>query len=407
MMNESTVDQANSTRALPSRRRRVLLTLAGIFTLGGAAGGLWWTHEGRYHEKTDDAYVAGDVVQITPQLAGTVLAIHVDDTDMVKTGAPLVELDPADARIALNQAEAALAQVVREVRTLYATNGSLGAIVAQREADLTKARDDLRRRQALAGTGAVSGEEVEHARAGVNAAETALTTTREQLLSNNALTDHTTLENHPNVARAAARVEEAYLAMKRAAITAPVTGQVAKRNVQIGTRVAPGQPLMAIVPLDQVWVDANFKEVQLRKMRIGQPVTIVADIYGSEVRYTGRVIGFGAGTGGAFALLPAQNATGNWIKIVQRVPVRIAIDPGQLAEHPLRLGLSLAVDVDVHEQSGPQFAAAERREPVARAVVAGDGPEASQQLVRRVIAGNLGSGGTRPDVVALRSTSGR
>ncbi|MDD5295766.1 MAG: HlyD family efflux transporter periplasmic adaptor subunit [Rhodocyclaceae bacterium] len=383
-MSERSLDQADTPNP---RRRRALLILSAILMLAVVAGGLWWVLDGRYHETTDDAYVSGDIIQITPQTAGMVLAIHADDTDVVKAGAPLVELDPADARIALDQAEAALAQAVREVRTLYATNGSLGAVVAQREADLAKARDDLRRRQALAGTGAVSGEEIEHARAGVAASEAALATARDQLLSNQALSDHTTVENHPNVMRAAARVEEACLALKRSSITAPVAGQVAKRGVQVGTRVAPGQPLMAIVPLDRVWVDANFKEGQLRQMRVGQPVALAADIYGSRVRYTGKVVGLGAGTGAAFSLLPAQNATGNWIKIVQRLPVRVALDPGQLAEHPLRVGLSMQADVDVHDQGGSQLAAG-RREAVARAAEPA-GRDEAQKLVRRIIAANL------------------
>jgi membrane fusion protein (multidrug efflux system) len=394
-MNENISDP---TLSVPNtRRRRALLALAGIAIVAVAAGIAWWAIEGRYHESTDDAYVAGDVIQITPQLAGTVRAIHVADTDMVKAGAPLVDLDPADARVALDQAEAALAQAVREVRTLYATNASLGAVVAQREADVAKAKDDLRRRQALTGTGAVSGEEIEHARSSVLAAEAALATAREQRLANKALTDHTTVETHPNVARAGARVEEAALALKRTMITAPVAGQIAKRGVQLGTRVAPGQALMAIVPLDRVWVDANFKEVQLRQMRIGQPVSLVADIYGSAVRYTGKVVGLGAGTGAAFALLPAQNATGNWIKIVQRVPVRVALDPGQVAAHPLRVGLSMVADVDVHDQSGPQLANTDSRAPVSRATQ-GDGPNgegqgAARQLVQRIIRANLGDGG--------------
>jgi len=406
-MSESTAVSPNPVPTRASRRRRALLILVGILVIGAIVAVAWWALEARYRESTDNAYVAGDIVQVTPQQGGTVLAIHADDTDVVKAGAPLVDLDPADARVALDQAEAALAQAVREVRTLYTTNASLAATVTQREADLAKARDDLHRRQALAGTGAVSGEEIEHAKSGVQAAEAALTTVREQLLSSTALTDHTTVENHPNVARAAARLAESYLALQRTAIVAPVSGQVVKRNVQLGTRVAPGQPLMAIVPLDRVWVDANFKEGQLRQMRIGQPATIVADIYGSQVRYTGRILGFGAGTGAAFALLPAQNATGNWIKIVQRVPVRVAIDPQQVAEHPLRIGLSLEVDVDVHDQSGPQLANAERREAVSRTAVTGDNPGASRQLIRRIIAENLGRGDARPNAAALRSNAGR
>ena len=372
-----------------------MLALSGILVLGAALGTAWWLLEGRFHERTDDAYVAGEVVQITPQLAGTVLAIQAEDTDVVKQGALLVELDPADARVALDQADASLAQAVREVRGLYTTSASFAAIVSQRQADLGKARDSLRRRQSLAGTGAFPGEEIEQAITGVHLAEAGLVTAQELLLSNNALSDHTTVADHPKVLHAAARVEEAYLALRRASITAPIAGQVAKRSVQIGTRVAPGQPLMAIVPLDRVWVEANFKEVQLRKMRIGQPVSMVADIYGSRVPYTGRVVGFGAGTGATFALLPAQNATGNWIKIVQRVPVRLAIDPGQVVAHPLRLGLSIEVDVDLHEQGGSPLAAAEPRQTVVTASSAGSSLDASRQRIHRIIAANLGTAGAR------------
>ena len=365
-------------------RRQVLLAVAFILVLVGLGLGLWWFFEGRFHETTDDAYVAGDVVQITPQVAGTVLAIHVDDTDPVKAGVPLVDLDPADARVALAQAEAALGQAVREVRGLYTNRASLAAVVAQREADLAKAKSDLSRREALAGTGAVSGEELEHARSMALAAEAALKTAQEQMASGAALTDNTRIESHPAVARAAARVEEAYLAFKRTGIVAPVAGQVAKRSVQVGARVAPGQPLMAIVPLDRVWVDANFKEGQLRQMRLGQSVTLTADLYGSQVKYDGRVAGLGAGTGGAFALLPAQNATGNWIKIVQRLPVRIAVDAAQLAEHPLRVGLSMQVDVDVHDDG------ARTQTPLPpRTAAADDSREVAQQRIRGIIAANL------------------
>ena len=399
-MNEIPEKQAPLVPAQESRRRRWLTILSVLLVIAASGAALRWALEGRYHESTDDAYVAGDVVQITPQLGGTVLAVHADDTDVVKAGAPLVDLDPADARVALAQSEAALAQAVREVRALYTNDTSLAATVTQREADLARARDDLQRRQALAGTGAVSGEEILHARTGVLAAEAALKTAREQLLSSSALTDRTTVENHPNVARATARVEEAYLALKRASITAPIAGQVAKRNVQVGTRVAPGQPLMAIVPLDRVWIDANFKEGQLRQMRAGQEVAMVSDLYGSRVRYTGRVVGLGAGSGAAFALLPAQNATGNWIKIIQRVPVRIAIDPGQVAEHPLRLGMSMEVDVDVREQTGKQLAS-----PVPRATLASlsaSDQDDSRQLIRRIVSANMIGGST-----ALGKSAGR
>jgi membrane fusion protein, multidrug efflux system len=221
-----------------------------------------------------------------------------------------------------------------------------------REAELARAKDNLARRKALAGSGAVSGEEIRHAESAVTATQATLEAAKEQLASGRALTQGTSVANHPNVQRAAARVEEALLAQSRSTLFAPVSGEVAKRNVQVGQRISPGAPLMAIVPLDQLWVDANFKESQLREMRVGQPVTLTADLYGDKVAYDGKVVGLSAGTGSAFALLPAQNATGNWIKVVQRVPVRISLDPKQLTEHPLRIGLSMRAEVDLHDQHG-------------------------------------------------------
>jgi membrane fusion protein (multidrug efflux system) len=265
-----------------------------------------------------------------------------------------VALDTADADVALAQAEAQLAQTVREVRTLYASQAQAGANVAVRDAELARAKDDLARRKALAGSGAVSAEEIRHAESAVAAAEAAVAAAKEQLASGRALTEGTSVAQHPNVQRAAARVQEVMLEQSRTTLYAPVGGEVAKRSIQVGQRVNPGSPVMAIVPLDQLWVDANFKESQLRNMRVGQKVTLTADVYGGKVKYDGKVVGMSAGTGSAFALLPAQNATGNWIKVVQRVPVRIALDPKQLAEHPLRIGLSMYAEVDLHDQSGTQ-----------------------------------------------------
>jgi membrane fusion protein (multidrug efflux system) len=342
-----------------SGKRKLWLTLLAFGVVGaGAAYGAYYFTYGQYHESTDDAYVNGNLVQLTPQVTGTVNAVNSDDTQIVKVGDPLVTLDPADARIALLNAEAALGQAVRQVSTLYVNNSYYAANVAQRESDLARARDDLQRRVAVASTGAVSTEDVSHARDAVASAQASLDAARQQAQSNHALTDRTSIEQHPNVQAAAAKVRDAYLDYARNTLPAPVTGYVAQRSVQVGERVSPGTPLMSIVPLDGVWVDANFKEVQLRRMRIGQPVTMTADVYGSSVKYHGRVIGFSAGTGSAFATLPAQNATGNWIKIVQRLPVRIQLDQKDLQAHPLRIGLSMLVDADTRDDSGTQLAAA-------------------------------------------------
>lgn len=342
----------------PSSRKGLLALLVAVVVAGAAAYTAYYMSYARYHESTDDAYVSGNLVQLTPQVTGTVVAVNADDTQIVKAGDSVVELDGADARIALENAEAALGQTVRRVSSLYVNNDFYAANVSQREADLARAQDDLQRRQAVANTGAVSAEDIAHARDVVNTTQAALEAARQQARANHALTDRTTVDQHPDVQAAAAKVRDAYLAYARNTLPAPVTGYVAKRSIQVGQRVSPGTPLMAIVPLDGVWIDANFKEVQLTKMRIGQPVILSADVYGSSVKYHGRIEGFSAGTGGAFATLPAQNATGNWIKIVQRLPVRILLDQKDLEAHPLRIGLSMQVDVDTRDESGTQLGAA-------------------------------------------------
>jgi membrane fusion protein (multidrug efflux system) len=341
------------------RKRKILLGLLGAgIVVSAAAYGAYYFTVGRFHEATDDAYVSGNLIQLTPQVSGTVVAVNADDTQIVKKGDPVVTLDPADSKVTLENAEAMLGQTVRQVSGLYVNNSFYAANVAQRQADLLKATEDLQRRQSLANTGAVSGEDVSHARDAVRAAQAALDAVKQQAVANHVLTDRTSIERHPDVLAAATRVRDAYLNYARNTLPAPVTGYVSQRSVQVGQRVGPGTPLMTIVPLNGVWVDANFKEVQLRHIRIGQPVTLTADAYGSSVKYHGHVVGFSAGTGAAFATLPAQNATGNWIKVVQRLPVRIALDQGELNQHPLRIGLSMVVGVQTRDESGTQLAAA-------------------------------------------------
>jgi membrane fusion protein, multidrug efflux system len=387
----------------PKRKKALVLLAVGVAVIGVAWGAWEWLVASHY-EDTDNAYVQGNVVQITPQIGGTVMEIHADETDFVKAGQTLVKFDPADAKVNLEQAEANLGQTVRQVRTLYANNGSLGAQVNLREADVAKAQadvtratDDYKRREALVGNGAVSREELNHAReqlaaarSTLAAAQAAVVGAREQLASNQAMTSGTEVESHPQVQAAAARVREAWLALQRSTLVAPVDGYVAKRTVQLGQRVAAGTPLMSIVPLNQVWVDANFKEVQLRKIRLDQPVTLTADLYGKRVEYKGRVAGLGVGTGAAFSLLPAQNATGNWIKVVQRVPVRIALDRQQLQEHPLRVGLSMEASVDVSKQEGKTLADAPRAAAVSQTQVFSSQDDGAEAEVHRVIAMNSG-----------------
>ncbi|MDE2400428.1 MAG: efflux RND transporter periplasmic adaptor subunit [Burkholderiales bacterium] len=396
-------EQNQNANTQPQQRKKSLTVIAVAVAIAvlGWGGHYWFT--GRYVEHTDNAYVQANVVQITPQVGGTVLAIGADDTDRVKAGQTLVKLDDADARVALDQAEAQLAQTVREVRTLFANNQTLQAQVTAREAEVSKAlndvaraQDDVSRRAPLLASGAVGQEEFNHVTAQLSTAKSALAAARsgqaaaqEQLGSNQSLTDGTSVAQHPNVARAAARVREAYLALKRVDLPAPVDGYVAKRSVQVGQRVQAGTPLMSLVTLDHPWVDANFKEGQLQRVRIGQPATLTADVYGQKVVFHGKVIGLGAGTGAAFALLPAQNATGNWIKIVQRVPVRVALNPDEVSKHPLRVGLSMDVELDVSDQNGPALAETPRSTPVASTAVFSALQHDADALVQRIITANL------------------
>ncbi len=384
-------DSANSDTKPPNGRRVLLLSLLlGLFLAAGIGYGAYWALVARYVESTDDAYVGGNLVQITPQVSGTVLTIGADDTDYVTAGQTLVELDKADSRVALEQAEAALARSVRQVRNLMATGAELEANVALRETDLARTRADLGRRVPLAASGALPLEELQHARDAVASGQSALEAVKQQLVAHKTLVDRTTVESHPDVQAAAARLREAYLAYGRTALPAPVSGIVAKRSVQVGQRVSPGTPLLAVIPLDQVWVDANFKERQLLNLRPGQPVKLYADIYGSAVEFRGRVSGFGAGTGSTFALLPPQNATGNWIKVVQRVAVRIALDPAQLAQHPLQLGLSMEVEVDTHDRSGELRPKEARTAPAYQTKAYASLAELADQRVAAVIKANGG-----------------
>ncbi|MET3107408.1 membrane fusion protein (multidrug efflux system) [Oxalobacteraceae bacterium GrIS 2.11] len=352
------------------KRKPALIAIAVVIGIIAIVYGIYWIITSGKHESTDNAYVQGNIVQITPQITGTVSAIEAQDTDFVRAGQTLVKLDGADAQVALDQARAQLAQTVREVRNLYANNATFQANISLRDAEVTRtkselvrAKDDLARRQSVAGIGAVSNEELEHAKASLIAAQSAhdaavagVLAAREQLESNKTLTSGVHVEKHPNVMRAAAKYREAYINFQRTVLVSPVTGYVARRSVQLGQRISAGTPLMAVIPMDQLWVDANFKEVQLRKMRIGQPVVLIADMYGKDTPFHGTVEGLGVGTGAAFALLPAQNATGNWIKVVQRVPVRIKLDPKELADHPLRIGLSMEAEAEITDQSGKALA---------------------------------------------------
>jgi membrane fusion protein (multidrug efflux system) len=371
------------------KRRRLMLQVASGFAVIGAVYGVYWLLAGQFHESTDDAYVAGNVVNVAPQIAATVTAIDADETDLVQQGQPLVGLDDTDTAIALEQAKANLASAVRQVRQMFETAGQLRATVDLRAADVAKARDDVTRRAALIESGAVSKEDLEHAQTALTTAEAGLNAIEHESAASNALVHGTNVKHHPLVLAAEARLRAAYVEWQRHTVPAPVSGYVAKRSVQIGQRVAPGMPLMTIVPLDQLWVEANYKEDQFENIRIGQPVTLTADLYGNSVEFHGKVRGVSAGTGAAFALLPPQNASGNWIKIVQRVPVRIALDPKELSAHPLRVGLSMKVVIDTHERGGDILA----RTPVSvdhyQTDVYSKVGAAADHLIASIVAANL------------------
>jgi membrane fusion protein (multidrug efflux system) len=384
---------AKSTGSDPKpRQRRLGFALLGVVVLVGAI--IWLAHYlliSAHYQTTDDAYISSDLVQITSEIPGTVIAVHVDDTQSVERGTVLAELDPADARVASAAAEAELARAVRNVRGLFAQRDQLQAQIVQRQADVRRAQDDVERRQGLLEDGAVSGEELSHSRDALASARAALDAAREQLNATEAQISGTTIETHPQVLDAEAQVRNAALSLHRTQLRAPIAGVIARRSVQVGQRVAAGAPLMGLVPLDDVWVDANFKESQLRDMRVGQPVTLHADLYGRQVEYRGTVAGLSAGSGSAFALLPAQNASGNWIKIVQRIPVRIVLDPQQVKEHPLRVGLSMTARVNVQDTAGPVMSSQVRNVPLPVQSSAGEDPQVEQRI-QEIVAQNAGHG---------------
>lgn len=369
-MNQNPAAEAATTQ----RRNQRLLVLGGAAVLTAVAFGAYWTLHASHFVSTDNAYAAVEIAQITPAVGGIVAGVEVRDTQPVKQGDMLVTLDQTDAKLALVQAQAEFDRASRRFRSHVATDASLGAQVAAREAedkraaaqlaaaqaDLERAQTDLKRRQALVESGAVSGEELTRARNSHAAAEAGLAAARAAAAqsaanlkaavaareANAALISDTTLDSNPEVVAARARLEQARTDLERTVIKAPVDGVVARRQVQLGQRVQPGMQLMSVVPLDAIHVDANFKEVQLQKVRVGQPVTLHADLYGGSVTYHGVVEGFSGGSGAAFAAIPAQNATGNWIKVVQRLPVRVRLDPAELQSHPLRVGLSMSAEID-------------------------------------------------------------
>lgn len=373
-MTDNATPASGNPVARQQRRNKMLLGLVGVVVIAGIAGTVYYQLHASNFVSTDNAYAAVEVAQVTPSVGGTVLEVLVSDTQSVKKGDVLVRIDPTDAQLALAQAEAELARATRRVKGYVANDGGLQAQIAAREADekraaaqlasaqadLARATVDLQRREALSKSGSVSGDELTHAQnafaaakaqlASAQAAQAQAQANRQAAIGakqvNATLIEGTTSDTNPEVMLAKARADQARIDLERTTVRAPLDGVVAKRSVQLGQRVQAGAPLMSVVPVQNMYVDANFKEVQLDKVRIGQTAELYSDLYGKKVTYTGTVVGFSGGSGAAFAALPAQNATGNWIKVVQRLPVRVQLNPQELAAHPLRVGLSMNVTID-------------------------------------------------------------
>ena len=379
-------DSAPPARGKSRLRRRLLSILAVAVVVGIIIWAVAHFLFAAPEEETDDAYVAGDVVAITARDPGTVTALHADNTQSVKAGDVLVELDPLTADVALESAAADLAKAVRATRADFSSVTTSDAAVAQAAARLSAARDDYRRRRGAAAEGAVSGEELDHAADAVTVAQANLRAAQSQRTQARSTVSGTSVDTNPGVLSAIAAYRRAAITRSHMRIVAPIDGVVAQRTVQVGQQIAAGTPLMAVVPLARLWVDANFRETQLKDLRIGQPATVIADMYGGDIVYHGRVAGLGAGSGNAFALLPPQNASGNWIKIVQRVPVRIALSEQELRANPLRVGLSVAATVDTASRSGARIANAARA-PYRGATSDGSDP-AVDARIRQIIAAN-------------------
>jgi len=378
-----------TNNANPGKRRLVLLAITAAFVAAGVGYGAYYMLVASKRVETDNAYVGGNLVNVSSQVNGSVVEIRADETQLVKAGTEIVKLDPADAAVNLAQAEARLGTAVRQQRERYTNVEQYQAVIEQRRVALKTAQEDLARRAPLAQDNVVSGEDVAHARRAVEDAKAALDVAQKQLAAVRVSVAGVAPAEHPAVLAAKADYLSAWLASRRNAIMAPVSGYVAKRSVQVGSRIAPGAPLLSIVPLDQLWVDANFKESELRDIRVGQPATIEADIYGGKVTYHGKVVGLGAGTGSAFSLLPAQNASGNWIKVVQRVPVRISLDARELAAHPLRVGLSATVDVDISAPGSGALGTVATAAPAYATTVLDQPLQEAQQATDAIVARNM------------------
>ncbi len=389
-VNEETTPPQAPIRNKKRTRRNVLLLLTILFIVAGVAYTAYWFMVLRHHETTDNAYVTGNQIMVMPQISGSVTTVYVDNTDFVKAGEPLVLLDSSDEKLALEKAKTALANSVRQMHQQIINGRQLKANIVLRETELTKLQNDLRRREVLGERNVIGKEELQHAREAVSTARAALEVAREQYNANQAIILNTPIAKQPSVLQASTDVRNAWLALERTKILSPTDGYVSRRSVQVGAQVSPGKPLMAVVPVTGMWIDANFKETQLANMRIGQPAKITTDFYGKKVIYHGTVLGLDMGTGSAFSLLPAQNASGNWIKVVQRLPVRISLDEKELAEKPLRIGLSSEVTVDTINLDGKVLSHSERQAPAYHTDALNIDMSEINKLINEIIEQNAG-----------------
>lgn len=373
------------------QRRGALALLSLLFIAIGIAWAVYWFLVLRHYESTDNAYVAGNQVQIQSQISGSVMTVNVDNTDFVKSGTILVELDPRDAQLSLEKAQTTLANSVRQSHQQIVNSRQYQANIDMKRSELVSLQNDLKRREVLGSSNLIGKEELQHAREAVVSAKAALAVAIEQLNANNAMVLNTPLSKQPAVEQAATEVRNAWLALQRTKIVSPVDGYVSRRSVQVGSQITTATPLMAIVPSEGMWIDANFKETQLADMRIGQPAKITTDFYGKDIVFSGTVVGLDMGTGSAFSLLPAQNASGNWIKVVQRLPVRVALDPAQLEQHPLRLGLSTEVTVDTLNKDGKVLAKGMREAPAYHTSALAINMSPADKIVTDIINSNSGN----------------
>lgn len=351
-MSDQQTDTPTSLNNKSQQRKKglsIFILLLLLIAIGSAA---YWFFFIKGFEETEDAYVSGNQVMVSAQVAGNISKINVDNMDPVQAGDVLLELDDTNAKLSFEQAKSNLANAVRQVSQLNYTVKQLKSAVRANEITLAQAQGNLNRRVQLVKDGAIDKESFQHAKEAVELAKANLTTSQNQLGANQALLLDGPLSEQPQIQSAVSNLKQAWLNLERTKIRSPIKGYVARRNAQVGQAVSVGGALMAVVTTDQMWLDANFKETQLTHMRIGQPAEIHFDLYGKDKTFNGKVVGIEMGTGSAFSLLPTQNATGNWIKVVQRVPVRIQLDPQQLAENPLRIGLSATVKVNVSDSQG-------------------------------------------------------